>query len=120
MIRTSAQYHQQTSYKRHEMTGHFLDWENQPTVFKTYPGVTPVQLPGEMQFPHTTLCNLLKKDRAGNRTPLSLDMEDVSRILMLTCRVTASARHANGKFYYRSAASAGALYPTEERIPHRD
>ena len=113
MIRTSAQYHQQTSYKRHEMTGHFLDWENQPTVFKTYPGVTPVQLPGEMQFPHTTLCNLLKKDRAGNRTPLSLGIEDISRILMLTCRLTARARHANGEFNYRSAASAGALYPTE-------
>jgi SagB-type dehydrogenase family enzyme len=113
MIHTSAQYHQQTSYKRHEMTGHFLDWENQPTVFKTYPGVTPVQLPGEIQFPDTTLCSLLKKAPTRNRTPPSLGIEDVSRVLMLTCRLTARARHANGEFYYRSAASAGALYPTE-------
>ena len=113
MIRTSAQYHRQTSYKRHEMTGHLLDWENQPTVFKTYPGVTPVQLPGGMQLPDTTLWNLLKKDRAGNRTPSALGITDISLILMLTCRLTAKARHANGEFYYRSAASAGALYPTE-------
>lgn len=113
MIRTSAQYHQQTSYKRHKMTGHFLDWENQPTVFKTYQGITPVQLPGEIQFPDTTLCSLIKTDHTRNRTPLSLDIEDISRVLMLTCKLTARARHANGEFYYRSAASAGALYPTE-------
>ena len=32
---------------------------------------------------------------------------------MLTYSLTARARHPGGDFYYRSAASAGALYPTE-------
>ena len=113
MIRTSVQYHQQTSYKRLEMTGHFLDWKNQPTVFKTYHGITPVQLPVEIQFPQTTLCSLLKKTHADSQMSLALDLADISRLLMLTCRLTARARHADGDFYYRSAASAGALYPTE-------
>jgi len=119
MIRTSVQYHHQTSYKRLEMTGHFLDWKNQPTVFKTYHGITPVQLPVEIQFPQTTLCSLLKKTHADSQMSLALDLEDISRLLMLTCRLTARARHANEDFYYRSAASAGALYPTEIYVaPH--
>jgi SagB-type dehydrogenase family enzyme len=40
-------------------------------------------------------------------------MEELSRILLLTWRLTGRMRHAGGDFYYRSAASAGALYPTE-------
>ena len=41
------------------------------------------------------------------------DLADLSRILLLTYTLTSQARHSNGMFYYRSAASAGALYPTE-------
>jgi hypothetical protein len=27
------------------MTGHGLDWVNQPDVYKQYPGIEPVELP---------------------------------------------------------------------------
>ena len=38
MIHTSSEYHWKTSYARQQMTGHFLDWENQPNPFKKYSG----------------------------------------------------------------------------------
>jgi SagB-type dehydrogenase family enzyme len=117
---TSKQYHQETSYQRNKMGGHFLDWENQPNVFKAYPEVTSIHLSREVQFPETTLCNLFKRFHAKKETPSKLTIEDLSCIFMLTYGLTAKARHAGGEFYYRNAASAGALYPTEIYVSTRN
>ena len=116
---TSKQYHQETSYQRNKMGGHFLDWENQPTVFKVYPGVTPIHLPREVGFPETTLFKLFKEDHTKSGDPLLLAIEDLSLILLLTYSLTAKTRNTNGEFYYRNAASAGALYPTEIYVAAR-
>jgi SagB-type dehydrogenase family enzyme len=42
-----------------------------------------------------------------------MDMEELSLLLLRTYSLTGRARQAGGDFYFRSAASAGALYPTE-------
>ncbi|MBN1102125.1 MAG: SagB/ThcOx family dehydrogenase [Deltaproteobacteria bacterium] len=89
-----------------------MDWANQPDVFKHYPGIDPVFLPKEVQAPGLTLSSVL----CGIETdavPKALNCEDLALILFLTHSFTAKARHPEGDFYYRSAASAGALYPTE-------
>ena len=117
---TSKQYHQETSYQRNKMGGHVLDWENQPMVFKIYQGVIPIHLPKEVKFPETTLCTLFKKFHAKKETPSKLTIEDLSCIFMLTYGLTAKARHTSGEFYYRNAASAGALYPTEIYVSTRN
>jgi SagB-type dehydrogenase family enzyme len=110
MPKTGTQYHQETSYDRHNMSGHFLDWANQPGVFKDYEGIEAVPLPREVALPKTSLSSIL----AGSAEMQgSLDITVLSRILLLTNSLTAKARHPGGDFYYRSAASAGALYPTE-------
>jgi SagB-type dehydrogenase family enzyme len=107
---SSYQYHYDTSYDRHTMTGHSLDWGNQPTVFKDYEGIQPLDLPQAVEFPKRSLSSLVK-GLAEDDEPL--DMMALSRILFLTNTLTAKASHPDGYFYYRSAASAGALYPTE-------
>jgi hypothetical protein len=120
MTLSSEQYHQKTSYNRHQMTGHSLDWKNQPTVFKSYPGVPLTELPREIQFPETSFFTLFQEDHPEKRkVPQSLSKEDLSRILLLTYSLTAKARHPGGDFYYRSVASAGALYPTEIYLTSR-
>ena len=119
MSLTSKQYHQETSYQRNKMGGHFLDWENQPTVFKAYPEVTPLHLPREVQLPDTTFFDLFKDDHTKSGVPLRLTIEDLSLMLLLTYRLTAKTRHGGGEFYYRSVASAGALYPTEIYVAAR-
>ncbi|MBW2345404.1 MAG: SagB/ThcOx family dehydrogenase [Deltaproteobacteria bacterium] len=101
-----------TSYVRHKMTGHYLDWKNQPGVFKHYPGIDPVLLPQNVHPPEKMLSALIKGTAVS--APLrAVSIEDISLILRLTCTLTAKARHAGGDFYYRSVASAGALYPSE-------
>ena len=112
MIETSSQYHQQTSYDRRKMSGHHLDWQNQPLVFKEYPGVEPILLPRDVHPPDVNLSALCRgKDPAADKR--GMDIDRLSLILQLTYSLTAGARHQGGEFYYRSAASAGALYPTE-------
>lgn len=112
MTRTCFEYHQETSYDRNRMGGHFLDWANQPNVFKTYEGREPVGLPREVELPRRRLFSLLL-DRGPEGLSQGMDLESLSKVLLLTNTVTARARSQEGDFYFRSAASAGALYPTE-------
>jgi SagB-type dehydrogenase family enzyme len=112
MKKAGFQYHKDTSYDRHNMTGHYLDWQNQPGVFKQYPGIDPVLLPQDVHPPEKKLSSLLKNSDI-NTAVADTDMEDLSMILRLTYSLTSKTRHAGGDFYYRSVASAGALYPAE-------
>ena len=112
MIKTAFQYHEDTSYKRGKISGHYLDWQNQPDVFKEYQGINPILLPEEIPALKENLLSILKETDT-DATFRKIYINDLALVLRLTSTLTAKARHAGGEFYYRSAASAGALYPTE-------
>ncbi len=114
---TSPQYHNLTSYHRDKMEGHSLDWQNRPSLFKTYPGIKPVHLPKKPQLPKQALSHLITPSRPKPARVLNID--DLSMILLLTDTLTAKASHGGERFYYRSVASAGALYPTEIYVATR-
>jgi SagB-type dehydrogenase family enzyme len=112
MIDSAQEYHRRTSYDRARMSGHFMDWANQPHVFKTYPGLPTLPLPEFREWPEDRLSALLLGDRAeGSDT--EVDPALLSCILRLTHAITAQTKHGGANFYYRSIASAGALYPFE-------
>ncbi len=112
-MKTSAfTYHELVSYDRAKMTGHYLDWEHQPLVYKEYPGVDPLLLPQDVSLPETRLSSLLKHPNIASASA-DMDLKSLSLIFRRTYSLTAKARHAGGDFYYRSVASAGALYPAE-------
>jgi SagB-type dehydrogenase family enzyme len=112
MTLSAAEYHRKTSYVRHRMDGEGLDWANQPNVYKTYPGLEPLLLPREPRLPAQPLSDLFPQ--GSIRDPRSIiTAEELSALFLLTYSLTARARHPGGDFYYRCAASAGALYPTE-------
>ena len=112
MMKTCLEYHQKTSYDRFEMSGHTLDWANQPKVFKEYPGITSLSLPRDLQIPKAKLSAILKEPEVRTVTG-ELNIKTLSLLFLLSYTHTARARHAEGDFFFRSAASAGALYPTE-------
>lgn len=118
VIRSAAQYHARTSYDRYNMSGHALDWQNQPSVFKEYPGIEPIPLPRDVPLPSEPFSGLFEK-REKHADTETLGLERLSSILLLTHTLTAKARHADGDFYFRSAASAGALYPNEIYVATR-
>jgi SagB-type dehydrogenase family enzyme len=112
MVDSAREYHFQTGYGRYDMGGGRLDWGNQPTVFKTYPGLRTVNLSEVTAWPEGDLSSLLgASPRSGPE--LEIDLEGLSRVLLLTHSLTAKTRYAGEDFYYRSVASAGALYPFE-------
>ena len=113
MKQTAGLYHDKTRYERSKMGGHFLDWQNQPEVFKTYEGRETIPMPREMPLPREDLFALYDGLCKTHIAHEDFDLEKLSKILLLTYTLTSRTRHANGMFYFRSAASAGALYPTE-------
>lgn len=115
-MRDSARaYHEATAYDRRQMTGHSLDWGNQPEAFKTYPSFESVPLPKEPHLPRCSLWDLAGE--AWEPDPdIEIDMNGLAGILLMSHAVTAKARHGGTFFHYRSVASAGALYPFETYV----
>ncbi len=112
MSLSAFEYHSQTSYHRHRMAGQTTDWQNQPDVFKTYPGLDKFPLAEITEWPSENLSDLM----AENRLPdpgLEFDLKRLSRVIFLTHALTAKAKYGGIQYYFRSAASAGALYPFE-------
>ena len=111
---TAAGYHRATSYRRHHIPPHTLDWANQPSLAKNYPGLPRVPLPRNFDLPRidyfTQACRPLSECHAPKVAP---DLKQIAATLQLTHGVTARALHSGQAFYYRSVASAGALYPFE-------
>jgi SagB-type dehydrogenase family enzyme len=112
MTLSGKHYHQLTSYERGSLGGRGMDWSNQPDLFKTYPGIDALVLPRPQDAPETDLLALCQAPWPDPvHKPLNLDQ--LSAILSQAYSLTARARTPGGMFYYRSVASAGALYPTE-------
>ncbi|SPD75049.1 SagB-type dehydrogenase domain protein [uncultured Desulfobacterium sp.] len=110
---TSAwDYHNRTSYDRRDMKGGYLDWSSQPGVFKSYPGRSPAPLPRDTLLTTESVQSILAVGNCeSDASPINLNR--LGKILYLTHTLTAKARVSGGDFYYRSVASAGALYPFE-------
>jgi SagB-type dehydrogenase family enzyme len=112
VTKSASEYHRQTSYDRHDMKGHGLDWPNQPNVFKGYSDLKTVPLPEVTAWPQDNLSFLMEEGSQAEGT-INVTLEKLSRIIRLTHSLTAKARMSGTAFYYRSVASAGALYPFE-------
>jgi len=105
------EYHRQTRYARYDLGGRGLDLGTQPKVFKTYPGLANVPLPPVLAHPEDALSSVVHQSTPEPTSRLAVDR--LAQIILLTHCLTAKARYGGEEFYYRSVASAGALYPFE-------
>jgi SagB-type dehydrogenase family enzyme len=112
MITSGKAYHRLTSYDRHRMGGHALDWSNQPSVYKEYRELKVVPLPAAVSAPEVPLSGIVLGD-PGEGSPASISLKHLGQVFDLAYSLTARSLHPGGEFFYRSVPSAGALYPCE-------
>ncbi|MGA3291172.1 MAG: SagB/ThcOx family dehydrogenase [Candidatus Bathyarchaeia archaeon] len=103
----------ETKYTRNKSLGGNLDWANKPEIYKSYPSGKNVQLPSQLQEATTCFTEVLRRRksiRAFSTQPLS--KVDLAFLLWAS---TGIQRVEHG-YEFRTAPSAGALYPIETYI----
>jgi SagB-type dehydrogenase family enzyme len=111
----ARRYHQAT---RHSVLSvqtnrHYLDWDNQPSVYKTYRGVESIHLPVDLPETGVPALYVLEgtvSEGAGDSIP---DLTRLAHLLYYTAGVTKKLQYPGGEIEFRAAAAAGALYPVE-------
>jgi len=106
-------YHDETRHSHWSVrqSGHYLDWDNKPFPFKIYPALTAIPL--RREFPHPSLPALdaltMREARGGRVT-----IETLASLLFFSAGVTKKKSFPGGQeYYFRAAASTGALYEVE-------
>ena len=109
VLLTAADYHDFTSYDRYKMSGHALDWLNQPNTFKTYQDLKEFELEQNTEFYQGSLSELfgLLKPPASKEICFS----DLGRVLKLGHCLTRKEKSGASYFNFRNIASAGAFVP---------
>ncbi len=103
-------FQQELKYRRESVPKGPLDWSNQPKVYKTYPEARRIELPEPGPGKNMPLDTVLRRRKSVRRyadEPMS--REDLSYLLWAS---TGIVRKEHG-YEFRTAPSAGALYPIE-------
>ena len=103
----------ETKYIRTKSLGSNLDWANKPETYKSYPSSKTIQLPSQLQeatFNFTEVLRRRKSIRSFSPKPLS--MADLSFLLWASTGI----QRTEHSYEFRTAPSAGALYPIETYI----
>jgi SagB-type dehydrogenase family enzyme len=111
-------FQQDTKYDPSDMGGHFLDWRNRPEPYKNYnPPLAIVAIPEPSRTEKADLWHLLshRRSRRSYDAGGTIKAEHLSALLWATQGIT--ARY--GEFLFRTAPSAGALYPIETYLSIR-
>jgi SagB-type dehydrogenase family enzyme len=108
-------YHNSTkhSYESVRTNPHFLDWANQPRLFKIYPSLDPIPLPKDIAHtgrPALSVIGLAETDTSRD-TPVSV--EDLASVFHYSAGLTRRRPYSGGEIQFRAAACTGALYSVE-------
>ena len=105
-------FQEETKYTPHNLSGHYLDWEQIPERYKNYP--EPIGI-WELPEPHfnesADLWDTLRRRRSERNyyADLFLPLDVLSDLLWATQGITAGT----SSYQLRTAPSAGGLYPVE-------
>ena len=105
-------FQRETKYDPDAMEGHTLDWSRQPKPFKNYKAplaIVPLPEPDLTGDPHLWQLLYSRRSRREYDASRYLSTEKLSALLWATQGVT--ARY--GDVLFRTAPSAGGLYPVE-------
>jgi SagB-type dehydrogenase family enzyme len=102
-----------TKYSRDTLDGRVLDWRSKPKIYKEYPGARRVELPAFDDIKTSSLVGALKRRRSVRHFAAApLGLEQVSFLLW----ASGGIQRVEGGHEFRTAPSAGALYPIETYV----
>jgi SagB-type dehydrogenase family enzyme len=110
-IKTGQDYHEATSYDRYAMSAHYMDWQNMPSPYKSYPSLAKTALMAGLDYTKKSVDQVFFSDEKA--APATFDLQILSQVLALSYGFTAKRQAGGQTFLFRSAPSAGALYPAE-------
>jgi SagB-type dehydrogenase family enzyme len=110
----ARRFHDTTAHSPESVrrSGHMLDWDIKPFLFKVYTDVPAVPLPREVDvLPMPALATI---GGDGAPPPARVTLAALTSLLYYTAGVTKRKRYPGGaEVLFRAAASTGALYQTE-------
>jgi SagB-type dehydrogenase family enzyme len=106
-------FQKSTKYTRDQSFGGNLNWADKPEIYKSYPSSRTVQLPNQLQEPNILFADVLKR-RRSIRVFSTHSLSKVELAFLLWAS-TGIQRIEHG-YEFRTAPSAGALYPIETYI----
>lgn len=119
-IGAAREYHDLTAHSPRSVreSGHYLDWDTKPFLYKVYPDLPVTPLPREFPQPaHDTLEAM--SIFQGSEEALTLDM--LASLLFFTAGLTKKKTYpGGGEMRFRAAPSTGALYQTEVYVVSGD
>lgn len=104
------QFQQETKDHRDRTEGLKLDWSHKPELYKTHPGSEKVDLPPPGAHEEASLDHVLRTRRSVREFAADpITMTELSYLLWASTGI----RRAEEGYEFRTAPSAGALYPIE-------
>jgi len=103
-------FQKETKYSRDRLSASYLDWRDKPSKYKRYSSSINIELPIPGIPDQVSLAETLRKRKSiRNFSTRSISKSQLSYLLWAS---TGIQRKENG-FEFRTAPSAGALYPIE-------
>ena len=105
-------YHNGTkhSYQSIRASAHYLDWENQPTLFKLYPKLEPIPLHEHLSSSETAALLAISASGVDPDQQPNPTSQTLAEILFLSAGITRRRSYPGGEIVFRAAACTGALY----------
>ena len=113
-VKIGDEFLQKTKYFRGKLGGTPLDWQNKPEMYKTYPNVPVFSLPKITELINNvesqSLLQILKHRQSIRQfETIPLNIHQLAYLLWASTGISRDV----GSFQFRTAPSAGALYPIE-------
>lgn len=110
-------FQQRTKYERGELRGRRLDWASKPPTYKIYPQAPKIGLTAPSTEDGMPLWEVLQRRRSERHfQDIPLKESELSQLLWATQGITREGRGVD----FRTAPSAGALYPVETYVVVHD